>query len=81
MFLRFEEWLVEQQNRKDIIGDLARLLRMQNSDRKPSRRKPDDHKIWAEIVIGLAEPEYIAVFNEAWQEYILAKQASAEALD
>ena len=81
MFVRFEEWLVDQQHREDFIGDLARLPGMQNIDHIPSRRKPDEHKNWAEIVIGIAEPGYIAVFNEAWQEYQLAKQAAKESLD
>ncbi len=81
MILRFEEWLVEQHDRKDLIGDLARQLSTQNSDRKPSRRKPNEHKTWVEIVIGMAEPEYIAVFNEAWQEFLLAKHTATDSLD
>jgi hypothetical protein len=81
MFLRFEEWLINQQNRDDLIGDLARILNMQNIDRKPSRRKLDEHKNWAEIVIGISEPGYIAVFNEAWQEFLLAKQSTEETLN
>jgi hypothetical protein len=81
MFVRFEEWLVDQQHREDFIGDLARLPGMQNIDRKPSRRKPDEHKSWAEIVIGIPEPGYIAVFNEAWQEFLLDRQAATDSLD
>lgn len=81
MFLRFEEWLTNQQNRDDLIGDLAQVLSMQNIDREPSRRKLDEHKNWAQIVIGIAEPGYIAVFNEAWQEYQLAKQSAEDALN
>lgn len=81
MILRFEEWLVDQQYREDLIGDLARVLSMQNTNIKSSRRKPDEHKNWAEIVVGIAEPGYIAVFNEAWQEFLLAKQAETNSLD
>jgi hypothetical protein len=81
IFLRFEEWLFDQHNRDDLIGDLARVLSMQNIDRKLSRRKSDEHKIWVEIVIGIAEPGYIAAFNEAWQEYQLAKQTAKDSLD
>ncbi len=81
MFLRFEEWLINQQYREDLIGDLARVLCMQNIERKPSRRKPDEHKNWAEIVVGIAEPGYIPVFNEAWQEFLLEKQAVKDSLD
>ena len=80
MLLRFEEWLFDQQYRDDLIGDLARVLSMQNIDRKPSRRKSDEHKNWVEIVIGIAEPGYIAVFNEAWQEFLLDKEAAADSL-
>jgi hypothetical protein len=81
MPLKFEEWLVEQQDRNDLIGDLAHLLRLQNSDGKPSTRKLNEHKNWADIVIGMAEPEYIAAFNEAWQEYLTAKQTASDSLD
>ena len=81
MFVRFEEWLANQQYREDFIGDLARLPSMQNIDRRPSRRKHNEHKNWAEIVIGIAEPGYITVFNEAWQEFLMEKEAAADSLD
>jgi hypothetical protein len=81
MMLRFEEWLVEQQSREDLIGDLARYPSMQNIEQNLSKRKSDEHKDWANIVIRIAEPGPIAVFNEAWQEFLLAKQAAKESLD
>ena len=81
MFIKFGEWLVDQQYREDLIGDLARLPIMQNSDQKSSRRKPNEHNTWADIVIGISQPGYIPVFNDAWQEYLLAKQAAADSLD
>ena len=81
MILKFEKWLINQQYRDDLIGDLARVLSMQNIDRKLSRRKSDEHKNWVEIVIGIAEPGYIAVFNEAWQEFLLDKEVAADSLD
>jgi len=81
MLLRFEEWLFDQQYRDDLVGDLARVLSLQNIDRKPSRRKSDEHKNWVEIVIGISEPGYIAVFNEAWQEFLLAKQSTEDTLN
>jgi hypothetical protein len=81
MILKFEKWLINQQYRDDLIGDLARVLSMQNTDRKPSGRRLNEHKNWAEIVIGIAEPGYIAAFNEAWQEYQLAKQTAKDSLD
>ena len=80
MILKFEKWLINQQYRDDLIGDLARVLSMQNIDRKLSRRKSDEHKNWVEIVIGIAEPGYIAVFNEAWQEFLLHKEAVSDSL-
>lgn len=79
MDLKFDEWLNNQQNRKDMIGDLARLPSLQDAELKSSRRKADEHKNWADIVISIAEPEHIAVFNDAWQEFLLAKQANSDA--
>jgi hypothetical protein len=81
MILRFEEWLVDQQYREDLIGDLARVLSMQNADLKSSRGKLDEHKSWVDIVIRIAEPGYIPVFNDAWQEFLLAKQSAKDTLD
>ena len=81
MFLKFEEWLFDQQYREDLIGDLARILSMQKYEHRTSRRKFDEHKNWVDIVIGIAEPGYIPVFNDAWQEFVLAKQAAKDTLD
>ena len=81
MALRFEDWLIEQQSRKDSIGDLARVPGMQNVDYKPSRQKPDEHRNWADIVVRSGEPGHIWVFNDAWQEFLLAKQALTDAQD
>ena len=74
MILKFAEWLVGQQDREDYVGDLARVPSMQNIDYELSNRKTDEHRIWANIVIELPEPGHIAVFNEAWREFLLAKQ-------
>jgi hypothetical protein len=78
MALRFEEWLNNQQQRNDLIGNLARLPDLQNEIFKSSRHKSDEHKNWADIVISIAEPGQIVVFNEAWQEFLLAKQADTD---
>ena len=78
IILKFEDWLIDQQYREDVIGDLARVPSMQNIDHKVSRRKTDEHKDWTEIVIRIADPGYIAVFNEAWQEFLLAKLAAKD---
>ena len=81
MIPMFGEWLTNQQYRNDLIGDLARVLSMQNASEKPQKRGHDEHKIWVDIVIGITEPGYITIFNEAWQEYLLAKQAATGSLD
>ena len=81
MLLKFEEWLINQQSREDLIGDLARVPSMYDVNHTSSRRKPDEHKNWADIVIRIAQPEYIAVFNDAWQEFLLAKQAVKDSPD
>jgi hypothetical protein len=78
MILRFAEWLVDQQDREDLVGDLARIPSMQNIDRKLPRRKFDEHKNWADIVIEIAEPGHIAVFNGAWREFLLAREQAAK---
>jgi len=76
MVLRFEEWLTEQQVREDFVGEFARVLEMQDIKHKPSTRKVDEHKSWADIVIRMSQAGYIDAFNEAWQEFLLAKQAA-----
>lgn len=77
MSLTFEEWLNNQQYRKDPIGKLARVPDLQNPEIKSSRRKSDEHKSWATIIVNIAAgPGFIEVFNEAWQEFLLAKQAA-----
>ena len=81
MILTFSDWLVNQQNRKDPIGELARVPGLQNPEIKPSRRKSDEHKNWATIIINSTSPEYVEVFNQAWQEFLLAKQAAKSSLE
>jgi len=81
MALRFQEWLVDQQLRTDPVGALARVPDMQNVDFKPTRQKPDEHRNWADIVVRSGEPGRIEVFNDAWQEFLLAKQAASRAED
>lgn len=78
MTLKFGEWLAVQRDREDFIGDIARVPGMQLANVVPSRRKNDEHKKWVDIVIKLAEPGHVEGFNEAWQEFLLAKQAAAD---
>ncbi|MBE2202350.1 MAG: hypothetical protein IAE79_27310 [Anaerolinea sp.] len=79
--LKFEEWLIDQQYREDLVGDLARVPSMQNLEHKALTRRSDEHKNWTEIVIKIVEPGYIPVFNEAWQEFLLAKQTAEKSSD
>lgn len=76
MVLKFEDWLLDQQNRKDLIGDLARTLATREANQYPPKRKADEHKSWADIIIRSDKPAHIAIFNDAWQEFLAAKQAS-----
>jgi hypothetical protein len=78
--ISFEEWLVAQKQREDLVGDLARELHMQKPEQKPSRRKHDEHREWVEIVVRMPEPRYVPVFNEAWQEFLLANKAVDDAV-
>jgi hypothetical protein len=80
MTIKFEDWLSAQQSRQDLVGDLARTLGLENDPAPASRRKPDEHMEWANIVIKTARPSYIAIFNEAWQEFVRAKEATEESL-
>lgn len=74
IILKFEEWLNDQQERQDLIGDLAHVVSMQDLEHRTSRRRYDEHQKWADIIVGITEPRFIAVFNDAWQEFLLAKQ-------
>lgn len=78
MVLKFEEWLIDQQDREDFIGDLARLLGLPDIAPKPSGRNTDEHKNWADIVTRMAQPGDVATFNEAWQQFLVEKQAVVE---
>lgn len=79
--LTFEEWLHDQQDRKDHIGDLAHMLSQQDLTRLYSRRKWDEHKRWSDVVIDISEPGYVAIFNAAWLEFVSARQRAKDALD
>jgi hypothetical protein len=81
MTIKFESWLSEQQSRQDPVGELARAPGMQSDESDLPRRKPDEHKLWADIVIKTARPSHIAIFNVAWQEFLQAKEATTESLD
>jgi len=80
MTLTFDEWLSNQQNRSDPIGELARVPSMRSSPHLPSGRGANEHKNWADLVIRIPEPGHVAVFNDAWQEFLLAKEAAQEPL-
>lgn len=81
IMLKFEEWLIDQQHREDSIGDLARVPGMQTLDPAISARKSDEHKNWVETIIRMEQPGYIFIFNDAWQEFLLARQAAEDTPD
>jgi hypothetical protein len=81
MILRFEDWLNGQRSRDDQIGELARMPDMRSADALPSRRTPDEHKTWVNVVVRIADPRHIEVFNDAWQEFLTAKREAANDLD
>ncbi|MFZ0546139.1 MAG: hypothetical protein WAM60_11905 [Candidatus Promineifilaceae bacterium] len=74
--MNFEDWLINQQRREDNIGFLARALMGQDAQTNSTKRKPDEHKYWVNIVTKIEGPGYVYYFNFAWQEYLRAKQAA-----
>jgi hypothetical protein len=48
---------------------------MQKMNQSFPKRKSDEHKNWVEIVVQIAQPGWVFVFNDAWQEFLVAKQA------
>ena len=81
MTLRFDVWLKEQQSRQDEIGELARVPSMIGLELTPSKRVVDEHHSWVDIVVRIADARHIPVFNDAWQEFLSAKQAAQGASD
>ncbi len=69
MNLTFRRWLSTQEQRPDPIGGLARAMAELDYDKLPLKRKPDEHKRWADIVTRHGEPKHILAFNQAWREY------------
>ncbi|MBK8129054.1 MAG: hypothetical protein IPK53_08980 [bacterium] len=51
MGLLFRDWLTDQRDRQDGIGDLARNFALEDVTKKLSGRKSDEHKSWADAVI------------------------------
>ena len=81
MTLRFDVWLKDQQLRQDEIGELARIPSMLGPESPPSKRVVDEHHNWVDIVIKMVDARHIPVFNDAWQEFLSAKQAAQGASD
>lgn len=72
MGLLFRDWLTDQRDRQDGIGDLARNFALEDVTKKLSGRKSDEHKSWADAVIKSDIPGHIYAFNDAWQEFLQA---------
>ena len=66
---RFKKWLQQQKERQDRIGRFARTLGDKEVVARSRRRRPDEHKNWADIVVRHGRQEFILIFNEAWSEY------------
>ncbi|HQF69859.1 MAG TPA: hypothetical protein PLH39_01120 [Promineifilum sp.] len=81
MTLKFEVWLKDQQSREDEIGELARIPSMNGLEPTPSKRVIDEHHSWVDIVVRIVDERHVSVFNDAWQEFLLAKQAAQGASD
>jgi hypothetical protein len=79
VILKFEDWLSDQRDREDLIGELARVPGVLILDPARLKGRYDEHKIWVDTIIRMEPPKYIFVFNDAWQEYLLAKQTVANA--
>jgi hypothetical protein len=60
---------------------LAQVLLEQELPPINSKRKPDGHKYWVEIVRRIEDPGYIYAFNIAWQEYIEDKKSAENEAD
>lgn len=75
MKLTFKNWLANQKEREDQIGKLARAMTDVDYSYIKKRRKPDEHKKWADIITRHGKPEHVLIFNRAWREYQTAKQA------
>ncbi|MCB9136251.1 MAG: hypothetical protein H6636_12550 [Anaerolineales bacterium] len=71
--LKFEEWLTAQEVREDKIGDFASFWGNQPPPKTFSKRKVDEHKEWVERICRVAQPGHIVAFNNAWQEFVLAR--------
>lgn len=76
MVLKFVSWLSEQRSRNDDIGALARVPAMQTLEASPPKRGSDEHHSWAEVVVRMADARHVPMFNDAWQEFLLAKEAA-----
>lgn len=75
MDFTFQSWLNKQEQRRDQVGRLARLVVNANYKYVERKRKRDEHKKWASIITKIGEQEHIFAFNTAWQEYTEEKQA------
>ncbi|HNB52617.1 MAG TPA: hypothetical protein PK530_11770 [Anaerolineales bacterium] len=74
----FEVWLVEQQTRPDRIGEFACFWGKREMPTTIPKRYVDEHKRWAFLVSRVASPGHVAVFNAAWQEFLLARDALSD---
>ncbi len=76
--MTFQSWLFNQKRRQDLVGKLARAFATVDLGYVKPRRKPDEHKKWADIVTRLGEQEHVLAFNQAWREYVKIEEYNKE---
>ena len=78
--MQFQQWLTNQKEREDQIGRLARDMDEIDAKKYPAsqRRKADEHRQWASIVTRFGSPAHVRSFNQAWQEFLQAKQRAEQ---
>jgi len=65
----FYQWLQNQVEREDIVGDFAFTMR-QFEEPQSTRKKISGHMLWATWLIDKkATADVIDAFNVAWEEY------------
>lgn len=65
----FYQWLTNQTDREDVVGDFAATMQ-QFEEPQATRKKANAHMKWATWLVDKnATSDVIRAFNLAWQEY------------
>ena len=76
--MKFKEWLNDQRHRNDAVGALAQATKDVSQVPLARGRQQDEHKKWAEFLTRNGTWRHVVAFNDAWQEFLLAKEAAGE---